>query len=265
MASHGLQPRYPRTPTIELAHRHYSVRDYKSDPVPVEMVKSIVAAAQRTSTSSNLQTYSIVAVADEEKRRRLSELCGNQKQIVQAPVFLAWCADLSRLSRVCQMRGYEQVTDHVESFLVAAVDAVIAAQTAALAAESLGLGICYIGSIRNHPREVIELLALPHLVFPVTGLTLGWPASRPFLRPRLSLEAMLHWERYDPQADAEALVDYDQAMIDTGIYKGRQVAVPGVEGEMEDYGWLEHSARRASLGLRSHLRAVLRDQGFGLE
>ena len=65
MASHGIQPRYPRTPTTELAHGHYSVRDYKPDPVPVEMVESIVAAAQRTSTSSNLQTYSIVAVAGE--------------------------------------------------------------------------------------------------------------------------------------------------------------------------------------------------------
>ena len=265
MASPGMQPRFTRTPTIELAHRHYSVRDYKPDPVPVEMVESIVAAAQRTSTSSNLQTYSVVAVAGEEKRRRLSELCANQKQVTQAPIFLAWCADLSRLDRVCHMRGYEQVTDYVENFLVAAVDAVITAQTAALAAESLGLGVCYIGSIRNHPREVIDLLALPRLVFPVTGLTLGWPASRPILRPRLSLEAMLHWESYDPEADAGALVEYDQAMIDTGIYEGRQVAVPAVEGEIEDYGWLEHSARRASLVLRSHLREVLASQGFNLD
>jgi FMN reductase (NADPH) len=229
------------------------------------MVESIVAAAQRTSTSSNLQTYSVVAVADELKRKRLSELCAGQKQVAQAPIFLTWCADLSRLDRVCQMRGYAQVTAYVENFLVAAVDAVIAAQTAALAAESLGLGICYIGSIRNHPQEVIELLALPRLVFPVTGLTLGWPASQPFLRPRLALEAMLHWDSYDLATDAEALVEYDQAMIDTGIYKGRQVAVPGIEGEVEDYGWLEHSARRASMVLRSHLREVLANQGFGLE
>jgi FMN reductase (NADPH) len=260
-----MKPRFERTPVIELAHRHYSVRSYKPDPVPVEMVEDIVAAAQRTSTSSNLQTYSVVAVADEQKRMQLSELCGDQKQVAQAPIFLAWCADLSRMDRVSKMRGYEQVTAYVENFLVAAVDAVIAAQTASLAAESLGLGICYIGSIRNHPRAVIDLLALPRLVFPVTGMTLGWPASTPFLRPRLSLGAVLHWETYDPAADAEALVEYDQAMIETGIYRGRQVAVPGIEDEIEDYGWLEHSARRASLVLRSHLREVLASQGFGLE
>jgi FMN reductase (NADPH) len=207
----------------------------------------------------------VVAVADEQKRMQLSELCGDQKQIVQAPIFLAWCADLSRTDRVCQMRGYEQVTAYVEDFLVAAVDAVIAAQTAALAAESLGLGICYIGAIRNHPRAVIDLLALPRLVFPVTGMTLGWPASTPFLRPRLALDAVLHWERYDTAAEVEALAEYDRAMIQTGIYRGRQVAVPGIEGEMEDYGWLEHSARRASLVLRSHLREVLASRGFGLK
>jgi FMN reductase (NADPH) len=120
-----------------------------------------------------LQTYSIVAVTDAEKRARMAELCGNQKQILQAPVFLAWCADLSRLDRICRLRGYEQVTAYVESFLVAAVDAAIAMQTAALAAESLGLGICFIGAIRNEPVQVIELLALPQLVFPISGMTLG--------------------------------------------------------------------------------------------
>jgi FMN reductase (NADPH) len=265
MAFQGIEPRFVRTPAIELAHRHYSARSYKPDPVPVEMVESIVAAAQRTSTSANLQTYSVVAVADEQKRAQLSELCCGQKQVAQAPVFLAWCADLSRLDRICQIRGYEQVTAYVENFLVAAVDAVIAAQTAALAAESLGLGICYIGAIRNDPRAVIDLLALPRLVFPMTGMTLGWPAGQPFLRPRLSLGAMLHWETYDLAGEGEALVEYDQAMIETGIYKGRQVAVPDAQGEIENYGWLEHSARRASLVLRSHLREVLGEQGFGLE
>jgi len=89
---------------------------------------------------------------------RLAELCGNQLHIAEAPVFLAWCADLNRLDRVCELRGYKQVAEYVENFLLAAVDTAIASQTAALAAESLGLGICYIGSIRNNPQAVIELL-----------------------------------------------------------------------------------------------------------
>ena len=147
---------------------------------------------------------------------------------------------------------------------MAAVDAAIAMQTAALAAESLGLGMCYIGGIRNDPEQVIELLELPRLVFPLSGMTLGWPAVEPFIRPRLPLGAVLHWERYDVGAEAEALAAYDRAMVDTGIYQGRQVPVPGVEGEV-DYGWQEHSARRVSKPARPHLRGVLSRQGFGFE
>jgi FMN reductase (NADPH) len=252
------------TPTIDQIHRHASVRAYRADPVPPHLVETIVAAGQRASTSSNLQTYSVVAVVDADTRARLYEVCARHKHVLQAPLFLAWCADLSRLERVCQRRGYAQVAGYVENFLVAAVDAVIAAQNAALAAESLGLGICYIGAIRNHPREVIELLQLPRLVFPITGMTVGWPAVEPFVRPRLPLRAILHWERYDASDEEEALREYDQAMRETGIYQERQVPVPGVEGEVEDYGWLEHTARRVSRPVRIHLREVLHQQGYAL-
>jgi FMN reductase (NADPH) len=253
------------TPTIELVHAHASVRSYKPDPVPATLVETIVAAGQCSSTSSNLQVYSIVAVTGGSKRTRLAELCGNQEFISQAPVFLAWCADFSRLERAGRQRGYQVAADHVESFLVAAMDAALAMQTAALAAESLGLGICYIGGIRNQPTAVIELLALPHLVFPISGMTLGWPAFEHSVRPRLPLPAVLHWEEYDATGEVEALSEYDRAMIDTGIYRGRQVPVPGAEGEMENYGWREHSTRRASQPSRTHLREELRKKGFHLE
>ena len=253
------------TPTIDQISRHYSVRAYRPDPVPVEMVEQIVAAGQRASTSSNMQTYSVVAVTGAQKRARLAEVAANQVQILQAPLFLTWCADLSRLDRVCHTQGYELVAGYVESFLVSAVDAALAMQNAALTAESLGLGICYIGAIRNDPAAVIDLLELPQLVVPVAGMTVGWPAAEPFLRPRLPLNAILHWEAYDTGGEAEALADFDQAMIETGIYDGRQVPVPGREGEMQDYGWREHTARRVSAPVRTHLRRVLERQGFALK
>jgi len=253
------------TPTLELIHRHASVRHYKADPLPASVLETIVVAAQRASTSSNLQSYSVVAVTDPAKRAKLSELCGNQKHVAEAPVFLAFCADLARLDRACQLRGYSQETGYVESFLVAAVDAAILAQTTALAAESLGLGICFIGSIRNNMPEVIDLLELPRLVFPVAGMTVGWPEKSPRVKPRLPLRAVLHWEKYDRSSEDEALRAYDRAMIATGIYEGRQVPVPGKEGEMEEYGWTEHSARRASQPARTGLRAVLEKQGFELK
>lgn len=252
------------TPTIEQIHLHASVRSYKPDPVPVDLVEAIVAAGQRSSTSSNLQMTSVVAVTERATRAHLAVLCGNQEHIVEAPLFLAWCADLARLDRACQLRGYVQSTEFVESFLLAAVDASLAMQSAALAAESLGLGICYIGAIRNRPVEVIDLLTLPRLVFPIAGMTVGWPAATSKVRPRLPLRSVLHWERYDRSEEDDALREYDRAMAATGIYDGRQVAVPGKAGEMEDYGWTEHSARRVSQPARTHLREVLARQGFDL-
>ena len=251
------------TPTIELIRRHGSVRNYKPDPVPTSVIETIVAAAQCSSTSSNLQMMTVIAVTDADKRARVAGWCGNQTHVAQAPLLLVWCADLKRLDRVCALRGYSQVTGYVENFLVAAADAVIAAQTAALAAESLGLGVCYIGSIRNRTQDVIELLGLPRLVFPVVGMTMGWPAAPPSVRPRLTTGAVLHFESYNQDQD-QALRDYDRAMVETGIYEGRQVPVPGKPGTVEEYGWMEHSARRVCQPTRTDLRQVLDRQGFDL-
>ena len=250
---------------LDLIHCHGSVRRYRPDPIPAETIEALVLAGQRASTSSNLQMTSVVAVTEQATRARLAELCGNQAHIAQAPVFLAWCADLKRLDRACELRDVDQVTDYVENFLVAAVDVAIAAQNAALAAESLGLGICYIGSIRNNTARVIELLELPRLVFPVVGMTIGWPVAQPMIRPRLPVSAVLHWERYDPQPKDAEMLEYDRMMIDTGIYEGRQVPVPGKPEQMENYGWTEHSARRVAKAWRTELREVLEQQGFGLK
>jgi len=257
-------------PTLDLIHQHTSVRHYKPDPIPAETIESIIAAAQRTSTSSNLQMWSVVAVTEAATRAQLVPLCGNQAHITQAPVFLAWCADLARLDRVCGLRGYTQVAEYTENFVLATVDCALASQTAALAAESLGLGICYIGGIRNQPQQVCDLLALPRHAFPVTGMTLGWPAAASKPRPRLPLRTVLHWGLYNREQD-EALREYDQTMRQTGDYQGRQVPTPGKPGapgkpdEMEDYGWLEHSARRVSQAWRASLRQTLATQGFELK
>jgi FMN reductase (NADPH) len=251
-------------PTLELMHQHGSVRRYKPDPVPADMVEAIVTAGQRAATSSNLQMYSVILTTEAEDRRRMRAYCGGQVHISQAPVFLTWCADLSRLDRICEVRGYQHQSGYVENFLLAAVDAVIAAQNAGLAAESLGLGFCYIGAIRNNPRKVIQLLDLPDLVFPVVGMTVGWPVNPPRIRPRLPLGVVLHKGRYSAENESDLLAAYDREMIATGIYSGRQVSAQDTVPE-EEYGWQEHSARRVSNVLRPHLRGVLQEIGFELK
>lgn len=249
---------------LQLMHRHGSVRRFTPDPVPADLIETIAAAAQRASTSSNLQVVSVVAVTAEAARARLATICG-QEHVAQAPVVLVWCADFARLERACTLRGYRQDTRYVESFLTGVLDVGIAAQSGALAAEALGLGVCYQGSIRNDPPGVINLLQLPRLVFPVVGMALGWPAAPPPHRPRLPLRAVLAWEHYAAAPPDDALAEYDRAMIATGIYQGRQVPVPGKPAVTEDYGWLEHSARRVAQATRTELRAVLKRQGFDLE
>jgi len=81
----------------------------------------------------------------------------------------------------------------------------------------------------------------------------------------LPLNAVLHWETYDRRHEDQALRDYDRAMLQTGIYLGRQMPVPGKPGETEEYGWLEHSARRVSQPTRTELREILSRQGFELK
>jgi nitroreductase len=251
--------------TINLINNHASVRHYMPDPLPASVIESITAAGQRASTSANMQAYSVVVVTETDKRKHLAELCGNQQFIAEAPVFLAWCADLARIDRACHLRGFVQDTNYMESFLVAVVDTALAAQTAALAAESLGLGICYIGSIRNNPQQVIDMLELPRLTFPIVGMTVGWPSKPAHLRPRLSLNTILHWDHYDRSHEDEALGEYDQAMIATGIYSGRQLPFPEKPSEMIGYGWTEHIARRVSRAVRTNLRGMIKKQGFGLK
>lgn len=255
----------PTNPVIDHLNSHVSVRSYTADPIPREWIEAIVSAGQRAATSSNLQMYAAIAVTDAATRKELAHWCGDQKHIEDAPAFIAWCADLSKLDSACQLRGLPHVHEYVENFVLAAVDVSLVMQNAAVAAESLGLGICYIGGIRNNPREVIRLLDLPHFVAPIAGMTFGFPARVGKQRPRLPLRAVLHWERYSDDGVDDALYEYDQAMAATGIYDNRQVPVPGRADEMEAYGWLEHSARRVSTAHRVQLREVLHEQGFELK
>jgi len=251
-------------PFIEVIHSHTSVRDFKSDPLSEELIRTIVNAGQRAATSSNLQMYSVVVSTKQEDKELLSGYCGNQQQIIDAPVFLTWCADLSRLERICQSLDYDQHADYFENSLLAAVDSTIAAQTAGLAAESLGLGFCYIGAIRNHPKEIISLLSLPKLVFPLVGMTLGRPSKRREPRPRLPLDSVLFWDRYNSDFEDPLLDEYDLEMIKTGIYEGRRIPASKTDPG-SDYGWREHSARRVSKIQRPHLRAVLEEIGYLLK
>ena len=262
-------------PALEKLRSHRSIRRFTNEPVTDEQVEAIISTAQRASTSSNLQCYSVIVVRDQETKRKLSGLCGNQQQLIDCSVFLAFCADLNRAKTVCDASGYEFSARFIENLLVSVVDTTIFGQTALVAAEAIGLGGCLIGAARNHPFQIAELLELPPLVFLVFGMTLGHPlpGKTGTLKPRLPLEAVVHQERYD-QARWDAIhAAYDVTMRDTAVYDGRRTDLSKrIEGWRDRtpegaYGWIEHSARRwiNPAAQRKDIRPFLDKQGFGVE
>lgn len=197
----GAEPKAgPWNDTIASLLSHRSVRGYRPDPVPEGTLETMVAAAQSAATSSNLQSWSVVAVDGPEARRELAAIASNQKHIEQCPVFLVFLADVSRNARLAEQEGAELVgLPYLEAFLVAAIDAALAAQNAVVAAESLGLSTVYIGALRNDVQRVARLLALPPGVAPVFGLCVGYaaPGREGEVKPRLPQQAVLHRETYD--------------------------------------------------------------------
>jgi len=241
-----------------LAHR--SVRFYAPTPLPAGTIETLVAAAQSAATSSNLQTWSVVAVEDESRRARLSALAQNQAFIREAPLFLAWIADLSRLDRVGQARGrHLEGLDYLEMFMVAAIDAALAAQNAVVAAESLGLGTCYVGALRNHPEKVAAELGLPPGAMAVFGLAVGYPApgAEGAVKPRLAQNVILHREQYGAPEEPASVAAYDQALADFSEATG-QGRTTWTGRVMTRVGTL------AGLSGRERMQAALNALGFPL-
>ncbi|PPS41550.1 NADPH-dependent oxidoreductase [Chroococcidiopsis sp. TS-821] len=244
--------------TTLLSHR--SIRAYRPDPLPSGTLELIIASAQSAATSSNLQTWSVVAIEDVQRKAQLAALAGNQKHIQQCPLFLVWLADLARLAHIAESRGMSSAgLDYLEMFVTATIDAALAAQNATIAAESLGLGTVYIGAMRNHPEKVAAILKLPPRVFAVFGLCVGYPDSPPTaIKPRLPQSAILHRERYDLTVQDAAIAQYNEIM--QNFYREQQMNVAG--------DWAEHSVKRIatpqSLSGRDRLREALKNLGFEL-
>nr|WP_314482754.1 oxygen-insensitive NADPH nitroreductase [uncultured Pseudomonas sp.] len=245
---------------IEQLLDHRSVRAFADQPLPDGTLDTLIAAAQSASTSSNLQVWSVVAVQDPGRKQRLSALAGNQAYIHQAPLFLVWLADLSRVARIGERQGVElEALPYLESLLLGTIDAALAAQNAVVALESLGLGSVYIGGIRNDIEGVAAELGLPSHVYPVFGLCVGYPASdRPAkVKPRLPQQVVLHHETYCAAEEDGLLSRYDERL---GAFYQR-------EG-MKASGWSEQVVSRlrsvASLHGREALLDELKRMGFGL-
>lgn len=199
---------------IETILNHRSIRNFEDKLLSEEQIQTIVESAQAASTSSFIQAYSIIGVTDKEKKKRLAEVVGNQPYVENNGHFFIFCADLYRHSLIGKLenKDVESSIESTEKFMVATIDAALAAQNAAIAAESMGLGICYIGGIRNNLDEVVKLLHTPDHVIPLFGLAVGYPAKITGQKPRLPYKHVYHENTYEGNEETyiEELKEYNE-------------------------------------------------------
>lgn len=181
---------------MSLLNNRRTIRKYTNQQVSSELLNDLLKAAAQSSNTGNMQAYSVVVTTDTEIKKQLAPTHFNQPMITNAPVVLTFCADFNRFTKWCEQRDADPGYGNFQSFMAAAIDAIIFAQTFAVAAESEGLGICYLGTTTYNAGEIIDILNLPKLVVPVTTITVGYPAEIPELTDRLPMESVVHLETY---------------------------------------------------------------------
>lgn len=244
---------------IKTILNHRSIRDFEDKPLTDEQIKTIVSSAQAASTSSFIQAYSIIGIKDPAKKKKLAELVGNQPYVESNGHLFVFCADLHRHKLIGDYEQKEVISsiESTEKFMVAIIDASLAAQNAAIAAESMGLGICYIGGIRNNLDEVKKILKTPERVIPLFGMTVGYPAKVNDLKPRLSMEHVYHEEEYEQNEEVylHQLKEYDEMI--SSYYEER------TGGKRKDR-WTEQMANMLEKQTRMYMKQFVQKNKMNL-
>ena len=242
--------------TIELLQSHRSIRKFTDEAVDQSIVNELVRSGQAAATSSNVQAVTVIQVHNADKRVKLAELAGGQPYVASAGAFLVYCADINRPKYACERQGGEFAPGMTEHFIIATVDVALAAQNTVVAAESLGLGICYIGGLRNNPAKVSTLLELPDHVYPVFGLCIGHPDQDPQVKPRMPLDAVLMHDSYDDSVFDSQITAYDATVRE--YYKTRT-------GGTKDSSWSQEMKALVGKESRPHMNGFLQGQQFLLK
>jgi nitroreductase len=253
-------------PTLETILNHRSCRSYTDQDVDDELLDLLLACAQSAPAKSNLQQYSIVVVREAERRAKVNELVPSLAPwFERAPVFLCFLGDVRRIRRLAERQGHPYANNNADTFMNAAVDAALAMQNFIVAAESAGLGTCPISVVRNKIAEFSELLQLPDGVFPIAGLTLGWPDWGGMASVRLPASIVVHRETYDDSALDTDIDAHDDRAHD------RKPIKPGSQRHTDRYGvlekctWSENVVRQLSLPERAGFADYLKSKGIDLK
>ena len=198
------------SPVIQTALAHRSIRKFKPQAIRADTLRAVLEAGQAASSSSFMQIVSIIRVSDPAIRAQIRPICaaggkGGQSYVETAPEFIVFCADTMRYAHFAP----DAQLDWIEVLLIGAVDVGIFAQNVLLAAESMGLGGVFIGSIRNDLAQVGKLLGCPQGVVPIVGMCLGYPDQEPMKRERLPLDVILSENRFQAASAADLQAYYD--------------------------------------------------------
>jgi nitroreductase len=181
--------------------QHRSVRKFTSEASDNKTLDEMIACGLRASNTGNMQLYSIIATQQKPLRSELCKL--HFGQCATAPLWLTVCTDVARYHHYCRVNGCDEPYGNLLWFVSALVDASLCAQNICVAAESQGLGFCYLGTVNYNTRQIAELLQCPKGVVPVIAIAIGHPAEEPRLSERLGADAVLHRETYHVPTDAE--------------------------------------------------------------
>lgn len=252
---------------IDQIGRHRSIRKYSPRAVEPEILQQILTAALRASSSGNMQVYSVIVTTDPEIRKELGPAHFEQSVVQEAPVLVTFCADFHRMRKWIQLREAPENFDNFMSFMIATIDATLAAQNAALAAEALGLGICFLGTTLASCGQIGQILRCPDHVVPVVGFTLGYPDETPAVRDRLPLRGIVHQERYVPPTDEVISATYfDRELAGWERYMAnpelrRLVEEKGAQNLAQIYTQIKYT-RESHIEYSRNVLRYLREQGF---
>jgi FMN reductase (NADPH) len=244
---------------IDILTSRRTVRKYTDEMIGEELLGKILEAGCRASTTGNMQVYSIIISRNEENKKALAPLHFNQKMVTEAPVVLTFCADFNRFNKWCEINNTVPGYDNFLSFITASIDALLVAQTVCIAAESEGLGICYLGTTTYMAHKIIEVLKLPKGVVPVTTVTLGWPSELPEQADRLPVNAVIHNEFYCDYSSEDIRKYYSEK---EGRADSKQFVAENNKENLAQVFTDVRYKKADNVHFSNILLQVLKDQGF---
>jgi nitroreductase len=202
-------PSYPNE-TVKLLFERASCRRFSDKKIPADVLKIILEAGTHAPTAGNLQPYSIIKIEEKENKEKLAKMC-EQSFIGKSPLLLLFCIDFHRNERWARLQTAPfTATSSFRHFWVSFQDTIICAQNICTAADSMGLGSVYIGTVIDHPEKIQLMFKLPKGVFPVVLLCLGYPMTRSKTAGKLGPDLITHAECYHEMGDKQLLTVHDK-------------------------------------------------------